>query len=335
MNSFKSGFPDYNHNVIIIDDSNPQPRRKPMTICLAIACDSNSFDNGDPENNIPPKRIPPKVILVGDRMITMRGLDIEFEHPKTKLTQITKYCVAATAGDALVITEIVDAVKQKLKLIKHKPQIHDIALIFKDTFVELRRKKIEDKLLKPIGIESLDAFYKDQQQKNTGLIIDRLKKIEKYDYNIQILIGGADNSGAHIFAIDNPGMIYNLDEMGYDAIGSGNTHALLTIIGANYHSDTSFEEALYLAYKAKRMAEKAPGIGTIFTDIWVVENDATYEIPQGNKNVKEGEIKIGLARLEEMYEEELKQTKIPFDKLAEITKTKVKRDEPEFLKGYS
>jgi hypothetical protein len=78
------------------------------------------------------------------------------------------------------------------------------------------------------------------------------------------------------------------------------------------------------------MSEKAPGIGTEFTDIWVIEHNAIYEIPQGTEEKKEG-----LVLLEEMYKEELKQTKIPFDKLAEITKTKVKRDDPEFLRGYS
>jgi hypothetical protein len=306
-----------NNNIIIINDSNSQPRRRPMTICLAIACDCNSFDKSDP-----PKPIPPKVIMVGDRMLTIPGLDIEFEHPKTKLTQITNYCVAASSGDSLATTELMETVRQKLKTIKHTPQIHDISLIFKDTYVELRRKKIEDNILKPIGIDSLDMFHNPKQSANPGITAELFEKMKKCDYNISLLIGGVDNSGAHIIAIDNPGIMYNLDELGYDAIGSGNTHALLTIIGANYHSGTSFEEALYLAYKAKKMSEKAPGIGTIFTDIWVVEHDAIYEIKQGSKDKKEG-----IMILEEMYNTEIKQA-MPFDKLAEIARTKVETKKP-------
>lgn len=255
--------------------------------------------------------------MVGDRMLTIRGLDIEFEHPKTKLTQVTKNCIVASAGDALATTELFDAVKQKLKLIKHSPQTRDIASAFKDAYVDLRRKKAEDTILKPIGINTIEAFYNPQQNLNPAIALDLLKKIKKCDYNLQLLIGGVDNSGAHIYAIDDPGVMYSLDELGYDAIGSGNTHALLTVIGANYHSGTKFEEALYLAYKAKRMAEKAPGIGTVFTDIWVAERDAIYEIKQGSKDVKEG-IKI----LEEMYDTELKQA-MKFDQLAEIAKTKI------------
>ena len=308
MNSFtESKSSTYYPNVIIIDDSNPQPRRKPMTICLAIACDCDLDD----------EKISPKVIMVGDRMLTIRGLDIEFEHPKTKLTQVTKNCIVASAGDALATTELFDAVKQKLKLIKHSPQTRDIASAFKDAYVDLRRKKAEDTILKPIGINTIEAFYNPQQNLNPAIALDLLKKIKKCDYNLQLLIGGVDNSGAHIYAIDDPGVMYSLDELGYDAIGSGNTHALLTVIGANYHSGTKFEEALYLAYKAKRMAEKAPGIGTVFTDIWVAERDAIYEIKQGSKDVKEG-IKI----LEEMYDTELKQA-MKFDQLAEIAKTKI------------
>ena len=301
-------FPAYYPNVIISDDDNSQPRRKPMTICLAIACDCDSTD----------EKISPKIIMVGDRMLTVPGLDIEFEYPKTKLIHVKNNCIAASSGNALVTTELFDVVNQKLKAIKHTPQIYDIAKVFKDTYVDLRRKKIEDHILKPIGIDSLGAFYQSQQNTNPGISLDLLKKIKKYDYDVTLLVGGVDNSGAHIYSILDPGIMYSLDDLGYDAIGSGNTHALLTIIGANYHSGTSFEEALYLAYKAKRMAEKAPGIGTIFTDIWVAERDAVYEIKQGSHDVKEG-IKV----LEEFYETELKNA-MPFNQLAKIAKEKIK-----------
>jgi 20S proteasome alpha/beta subunit len=299
-----------------------------MTICIAIACDCNQTIQKNQDEN--QEKIKPKIIMVADRMLTMRGLDTEFEFPKAKLTQMTNNCAIATAGNALAVTEIVDAVKQKLKIIKHSPPIHDIALFFKDAYVDLRRKEIEDEILKPVGINSLEAFYKEQQNLTTAITLSIFKKIKKHDHNLSILIGGVDKSGAHIFAIDDPGVMCNLDEMGYDAIGSGNRHALLAFIGANYHSGTLSGEAMYLAYKAKRMSEKAPGIGTKYTDIWVIEDDAIYEMPHGD------DISIiGIKKLEAMYTEEIKHASIPFEKLAEVVGQKIKRPDTEFLQGYA
>jgi hypothetical protein len=139
-----------------------------MTICLAIACDCNI------------EKTLPKIIMVGDRMLTVDSLNIEFEYPKTKLVQLTKNCVIATAGNALAITELQDIVRQKLKTIKHTPQIHDIAVALKETYISLRGRDIEDNILKPIGINTLETFYQSQQNMNPGISLDLLKKIRKY-----------------------------------------------------------------------------------------------------------------------------------------------------------
>src|SRR5208337_1720283 len=80
----------HRHNVIIIEESKSQRRQKPMTICIAIACDSNVKDDKG-------KLKSPKVILVGDRMLTIEPLEIAFEHPSTKLAQLTNNCAIATS----------------------------------------------------------------------------------------------------------------------------------------------------------------------------------------------------------------------------------------------
>src|SRR5208283_5176842 len=94
----------YRRNVIIIEDSKSQPRRKPMTICIAINCDCET------------EGVSPKVIMVADRMITSDYLEIEFEHPKQKLIPITRSCVASRAGNALAPSELFDMVHQKIRV---------------------------------------------------------------------------------------------------------------------------------------------------------------------------------------------------------------------------
>jgi hypothetical protein len=209
--------PNYNqhkHNVIIIEESKPLRRQKPMTICIAIACDSNVKDSEG-------KVKPPKVILIGDRMLTIEPLEIEFEHPKTKLMQLTNNCAVAMAGDALAVSELIDKTKQKLKSTKHSPQIYDIAIMLKDSYIELRRQNLEDKLLKPIGIDSLTSFYQFQQNMLPEIALKTFNEIKTFPKKLWVLIGGVDNTGAHIYAIDDPGILYVLDDLGYDAKDRG------------------------------------------------------------------------------------------------------------------
>lgn len=288
-----------------------------MTICIAIRCDCSQDG----------KEITPRVIMAADRMITSNYLEIEFEHPLPKLTALTKNCVVATAGDALAPSDLFELARQKITQSKHTHQISEIVTILKESYVELRDKKIEDFILKPAGISSIETFYKSQQFMHPEIVLKTFEEIKKFDFGVQLLIGGVDNSGSHIYAIDNPGFSFNLDSLGYDAIGSGENHAILTFIGANYHSKTSFEEALYLTYKAKRISEKAPGIGTNFTDLWVIEPDVVYEVTDSED---------GLGKLKKLYKTEMSQTKMDFKQLTEIAKTNIRdKKDVEFEKSYS
>jgi len=287
-----------------------------MTICIAIRCDCGK--NGEVDH---------KVIMAADRMITSDYLEIEFEHPHPKLIALTQNCVVATAGDALAPSDLYDLTRRKITRSMHTPQIAEIVSLLKDSYIELRERKIEDHILRPAGIPSIEHFYKNQQFMHPEIILKTFDEIKKFDFGVQLLIGGVDNSGSHIFAIANPGVSYNLDGLGYDAIGSGENHAILTFIGANYHSNVSFEEALYLAYKAKRISEKAPGIGKNYTDLWVIEPEEIYEVPDEEN---------GLGKLKKLYSTEIKQTKIDFKQLTEIAKTNIKeRKEVEVDKSYS
>lgn len=53
---------------------------------------------------------------------------------------------------------------------------------------------------------------------------------------------------------------------------------------------------LILTYKAKRISEKAPGIGKNYTDLWVIEPDEIYEVPDEEN---------GLGKLKKLYSTEI------------------------------
>ena len=90
--------------------------------------------------------------------------------------------------------------------------------------------------------------------------IDNL--IATFNYNLEVLIAGADDSGAHLYAIANPGGSYDdFQPIGYVTIGSGALHAVLSLIGLRQAPMHSLRETVFNVYASKRRAEAASGVG--------------------------------------------------------------------------
>src|SRR3989442_2698918 len=104
-----------------------------MTICLAVICDKGE-----------------RVIMASDSMLTSSGLSIEFEHRKPKLMAVSNNCVMATAGDALVHTELHEATCESVEALKN-PTVGQIVDCVKKAYTDLRRQKIVETILTPKG----------------------------------------------------------------------------------------------------------------------------------------------------------------------------------------
>lgn len=233
-----------------------------MTICIIAMCENKS-----------------KIIVASDRMITI-GSIIEFEHRDSKIEKLSNNCVAVTAGNALAHTDLFKNVKPIIA--SHTSlSISDIVQKLKNIFIEQRKKKVEELFLKSRGF-NIDDFYIDLIRSvppEIGIPLDN--QIEHYDFSLEIIVGGVDDEGAHIYFIENPGTSDCFDSVGFCAIGSGELHAILTFISYNYAQDISLNEALYVIYEAKRISEKAPGVGED-TDIWVIDKNEIIKLSEEN-----------------------------------------------------
>ena len=58
-----------------------------------------------------------------------------------------------------------------------------------------------------------------------------------------------------------PGTSQCYDSIGFQAIGSGFPHAINTLTARICHQDLPLEEVFMIVYEAKKMAERAPGVG--------------------------------------------------------------------------
>lgn len=256
----------------------PLTSESSMTICIGILCDKAK-----------------KAVMISDKMITMPGLSQEFEHETPKVAKINNSCLAISAGDALIPNDLFDYVNKDLRGIA-SPKIKDIVEKLKSCYARLRKKYIEEEFLSSRGF-TIDSFYKNMSELSPQIAIPIDSKIVDYDLGVDIVLGGKDDDGAHIYLILNPGIARCYNSMGYVATGSGMPHSLHSFITNNYHPDISFKEALFLAYEAKRLAERAPGVGRR-TDIWVIDENGIKEISP-----------IVLKELDEIYEDKMKSQK--------------------------
>jgi len=233
-----------------------------MTICIAAICEKGS-----------------SLVLATDSMITNEGLSIQFEHPTKKMTSLSDSCIALTAGDALAHTELFNMVQGEITKLK-APLILEIVSKIKECYQRIRKSEIMGKILIPRGFNNFEDFYKAQRVLIPDIALTIQNQIDRYEYGLEILVAGISEEVAHIYGISDPGTSKCFDAIGFHAIGSGLPHAINTLIARGCHQSSDLKEALLIVYEAKKMAEKAPGVGANITDICIMKPQGITEFPR-------------------------------------------------------
>jgi hypothetical protein len=182
-----------------------------------------------------------------------------------------------TAGNALAYTELFARVRRELHPLRD-PSICEIVECIKDCYTDLRHKIIRERVLKPSGLESLDHFHKIQHQLHAEFVFGVQGKIDRLDYGLEIIVTGGGHR-AHIYGIFNPGTSYCFDAIGFHSIGIGSRHALNGLIGRECYCQRPATEVVIIVYEAKRLAQKAPGVGLV-TDMVVMTPKGVIAIPR-------------------------------------------------------
>ena len=110
-----------------------------------------------------------------------------------------------------------------------------------------------------------------------SMLID--SQVQKYTLGTTILVAGVDDSGTHLYCIEDPGSMSCFDRLGYHAIGSGHRHSLLKLVALGQHQSTTINETVFNVFCAKRVAELAPGVGQA-TSMKIVSRGETRSVEQ-------------------------------------------------------
>lgn len=128
---------------------------------------------------------------------------------------------------------------------------------------------------------------------------------------MEILVAGVDSTGGHLHTVVDPGVSQCFDALGYCGIGSGSPHATLSFIHGGFTIEKSVNEAVFMIFEAKRIAESAPGVGQQ-TDMVIIGEKIvhlTEEDLENLKTISDRKIEFDLRNnISEMI------TNLPFDK---------------------
>ncbi len=222
-----------------------------MTVCIAAICTDYALDGAQS----------PVVVGASDRRLTLN--DWTYEPPIWKRLDLAPQIVAMTAGNAAASAAMYEETRSWLAQ-NQTPHVKLAAEAWASAFAEYRRREAERSILAPLGLDL--TTYRQEEREARVRLEDQLTRWQLDD---EAIIAGLDPSGAHLYAVRDPGWASCEDQVCFAAIGSGSGHAAAEFMRAKYTWTFSVARALLLIYRAKKSSEVDPFVGSD-TDLFVI-----------------------------------------------------------------
>ena len=138
--------------------------------------------------------------------------------------------------------------------------------------MNLKKKRVEETILGPMLSADFSQFQTLVAQSSSSQILQQvLGMIIQHNMQLELIVAGIDDSGAHLFIASHPGQVAPVDTMGFAAIGSGGLHAAIRMTLGEHTKSATLADAINSVYEAKKASEVAPGVGKL-TDMAVIRN---------------------------------------------------------------
>lgn len=204
------------------------------------------------------------IIMASDRMLARAQLTYQFEHDSPKIRIIDDYLIGY-AGTTTFADDIVSHEYHDLKPIKNFVEE------FSKFYIKYGNRIVSRILLESVGLD-LETFNLNPTRFPAPLQQKVYEKMGAAKLNVSFIICGYDEALAQpkIFIVGEYGIFSTQHSVGYAAIGIGEPHVANYYMVNGFKFDTPLKEAIYFAYRAKKGAEMAGGVGNC-TDIYVLE----------------------------------------------------------------
>ena len=213
-----------------------------MTVCIAAHCATDKC-----------------VVLASDMMIST--VDMSADVAAMKMYPVGRHWVAQFAWDDVSqVTALLDYVSDDMG---HEAEtLPFVSNLFVKAYAYRLQRKVETEILGPIGYGFEEFKEKGLAQLGQQDFTRLLYEIQQQRLGLEVLVSGFDRTEPHIFSVTSPGKITYYSQVGFWAVGSGDTHALGSFFNArNPLSSLDRASTLYRVCEAKFNAENAVGVG--------------------------------------------------------------------------
>lgn len=234
-----------------------------MTIVLASIADKGSA-----------------IIMASDRMLARGQLSYQFEHDSPKIRVIGNYLI----GYAGTTSYGDDIISHPYK--NTKGGVREFIDEFSEFYVKYGNKIVSRVLLESVGL-TLEAFNKNPTMYPAPLQQKVYDGMGKPKLNVSFIVCGYDGEQPKMYVVHEFGIFTSAHSIGYTAVGIGEPHAANFYMVNGYKRDTPLKEAIYFAYRAKKSAEIAGGVGQC-TDIYILhKGKSAVNYQDGSDFIKE------------------------------------------------
>ncbi len=213
------------------------------------------------------------VVTVSDRMISTGDMTLTFEPDRSKAIPIARNAVLLTSG-TMHEPDLIDDARQ---LIRGKDHLRDIADVLKAQYQSIRERRIEEEILRPFaGIKSFAEFHQKQSTLHEGVLMELNARIAEFSLGLTLLLAGYDGQG-HVLVVEDPGIWTSWDMVAHAYAGMGNRHVEGVFAWYRYTRAYKLNEALWVAFEAKKRSEAAGGVGKM-TDAFIINRDGIAQL---------------------------------------------------------
>lgn len=203
------------------------------------------------------------IIMSSDKMLTQSDFTHHFEHDSVKIVPIGYYLVGY-AGTTVFADDIIGHGYDTNKPIDEF--VKDVA----EFYIRYRLSIAGRIILESQGIDLGDynsniANYPPTLQQYVH------RELKEFDLGVQLLICGFKDGEPKIYRIGRYGIYQSYHAIGFHAIGIGETHVMNYYIVNQFRFDMPLKEAVYFAFRAKKSAELAAGVGEL-TDVYIFKH---------------------------------------------------------------
>lgn len=260
------------------------------------------------------------VVCVADKALSYGG-SIQWDSDSSKMVSLgPSGPLVLFAGEETAITKVLAGLVADVSIFGQGKTKAEIITACEKEYKEAVDELVESKFLRPRLITKQDYVKAITSGQINPYMMTLAKEIKDFELECQFMVCGfASNGLPYILSLDSPGIITDMTQTGFHAVGSGWEKAVASLLFSEFKRSHPLYRTAYDSFDAKAFSEMAVGVGFDW-EMQVVTKDRIVEV---NKDAKE--------LIEKVW---AKSTRSPFDKRQKDDVANPPRDWRQTLERY-